>query len=191
MKGIKIFLADGFEDVEALATYDVLRRAGIKVELVSITGSLDVCSSHGVCVKANALLSQIDWNSADTGDRDYMIFPGGMPGSKSLATCPELISEMKRHYALGGSLAAICAAPGLVLSQLDDWKGREFTCFEGFQDALIAKGGQYLPDSPAVRDGRIVTGRSAGHAISFAFCILEGLVDEQTREEVYHAMYLY
>ena len=78
---------------------------------------------------------------------------------------------------------------GLVLSQLDDWKGREFTCFEGFEDALIAKGGVYTP-APAVRSGRIVTGRSAGHAVSFALEILRALKGDAVADRVRHAMYL-
>ena len=85
--------------------------------------------------------------------------------------------------------AAICAAPGLVLSQLDDWKGKAFTCFEGFQDALIAKGAVYTPE-PAVRAGRIVTGRSAGHAVSFALEILRGIRGDEAAAKVRHAMYL-
>ena len=190
MKGVNIFLADGFEDVEALATNDVLRRGGVGTRLISISDEPFVRSSHGVTIGVDEMLADIDADHDGTCATDVMIFPGGMPGSTNLAQCEPLIEMMKAHYAAGGSLAAICAAPGLVLSQLDGLQGLRFTCFEGFQDALVAKGGEYLTE-PAVRCGRIVTGRSAGHAVSFALEILGLLKDEDTVDSVHHAMYLY
>lgn len=188
MKGINIFLADGFEDMEALATCDVLRRGGLQVELVSIKSDTLVTSSHGVDVDAEWALEDLELSGYNTGSEDVMIFPGGMPGSKSLAACKPLIKAMKAHYAAGGMVAAICAAPGLVLSQLDDLKGVEFTCFDGFQDALEAKGAVFTP-KPAVRCGRIITGRSAGHAIAFALEIL-GAVNPDKVQEVKHSLFL-
>lgn len=190
MKGVHIFLADGFEDVEALATNDVLRRGGVDTTLVSLTDDPIVESSHGVWVTAEAFLPELDTDHAGTTAEDVMIFPGGMPGSKNLAACSPLISLMREHYAAGGTVAAICAAPGLVLSQLEGvWNGAPFTCFDGFQDALIALGGVYTP-APAVRAGRIVTGRSAGHAVAFGLEILRGLQGDAVADKVRHAMYL-
>ena len=189
MKGVYIFLADGFEDVEALATNDVLRRGGVDTTLVALTDAPFVESSHGVTLGADAFLPEIDTDHAGTTAADVMIFPGGMPGSKNLATCTPLIELMRAHYAAGGTVAAICAAPGLVLSQLDGLEGVEFTCFEGFEDALLAKGAVYQPQ-PAVRCGRIVTGRSAGHAVSFGLEILRGIKGDETAARVRHAMYL-
>ncbi|MBR1578217.1 MAG: DJ-1/PfpI family protein [Bacteroidales bacterium] len=189
MKGVYIFLADGFEDVEALATNDVLRRGGVDTTLVALTDDPFVESSHGVTLGADAFLPEIDTDHAGTTAADVMIFPGGMPGSKNLAACTPLIELMRAHYAAGGTVAAICAAPGLVLSQLDGLEGVEFTCFEGFEDALLAKGAVYQPQ-PAVRSGRIVTGRSAGHAVSFGLEILCGIKGDETAAQVRHAMYL-
>ena len=189
MKGVYIFLADGFEDVEALATNDVLRRGGVDTTLVALTDVPFVESSHGVTLGADAFLPEIDTDHAGTTAADVMIFPGGMPGSKNLAACTPLIELMRAHYAAGGTVAAICAAPGLVLSQLDGLEGVEFTCFEGFEDALLAKGAVYQPQ-PAVRSGRIVTGRSAGHAVSFGLEILRGIKGDETAARVRHAMYL-
>ena len=188
MKGINIFLADGFEDMEALATCDVLRRAGLQVELVSIKSDTAVTSSHGVDVDAEWVLEDMETVTAGVSEADVMIFPGGMPGSKSLASCKKLIQAMKAHYKAGGTLAAICAAPGLVLSQLDDVKGLEFTCFDGFEQPLVDKGAVFTP-SPAVRSGRIITGRSAGHAVAFALKIVEALVPDRL-EEVRHSLFL-
>ena len=191
MKGVNIFLADGFEDVEALATYDVLRRGGVDVSLVALTDDPQVESSHGVLVTAEAFLPELDTDHADTTAEDVMIFPGGMPGSRSLAACAPLIDLMRNHIAAGGTLAAICAAPGLVLSQLKRayLENVRFTCFEGFQDALIAKGAVFTP-APAVRSGRIVTGRSAGHAIAFALEILRGIKGDEVAADVQHALFL-
>ncbi len=188
MKGINILLADGFEDMEALATCDVLRRAGLQVELVSIKSDTAVTSSHGVDVDAEWVLEDMETVTAGVSEADVMIFPGGMPGSKSLASCKKLIQAMKAHYKAGGTLAAICAAPGLVLSQLDDVKGLEFTCFDGFEQSLVDKGAVFTP-RPAVRSGRIITGRSAGHAVAFALKIVEALVPDRL-EEVSHSLFL-
>ena len=145
MKGVYIFLADGFEDVEALATNDVLRRGGVGTTLVALTDEPFIESSHGVTIGAEAFLPELDVDHAGTTAADVMIFPGGMPGSKGLAACSPLITLMREHYAAGGSVAAICAAPGLVLSQLKPayLQGVKFTCFDGFQDALTAKGAVY------------------------------------------------
>ena len=191
MKGVYIFLADGFEDVEALATCDVLRRGGVTTTLVALTDDPVIESSHGVTVGAEAFLPELDIDHKGTSAGDLMIFPGGMPGSRSLAACTPLISLMRDHYAAGGSVAAICAAPGLVLSQLDpkDLQGKAFTCFDGFQDALIAQGAVYTP-RPTVRSGRIVTGRSAGHAVAFALELLRGLKGDAVADQVRHALYL-
>lgn len=191
MKGVNIFLADGFEDVEALATNDVLRRGGVDTQLVALTDDLMIESSHGVLVEAEACLPELDTDQDGTTAEDVMIFPGGMPGSRNLAACSPLIDLMRNHIAAGGTLAAICAAPGLVLSQLKRayLENVEFTCFDGFQDALIEKGAIFTP-KPAVRSGRIVTGRSAGHAVAFALEILRSLKGDAVADQVRHAMYL-
>ena len=211
MKGVNIFLADGFEDVEALATNDVLRRGGVATRLVALTDDPQVESSHGVFVTAEAFLPEIDTRHDGTTAADVMIFPGGMPGSKNLAACTPLIQLMREHYAAGGTVAAICAAPGLVLSQLgpDVLAGVKFTCFDGCQDATVAQGAVYTP-APAVRSGagavpaasatpgsgvaptagRIITGRSAGHAVAFGLEILRGLKGDAVADKVRHALYL-
>lgn len=191
MKGVYVFLADGFEDIEALGTVDVLRRGGVPVQMVSITDEPMVVSSHRVMVGVDMTFDE--WlDRADNGrpgPEDVMIFPGGMPGSKNLAACRDLIALMKEHYELGGSVAAICAAPGLVLSQLPDLEGHEMTCFDGFEDALEKAGATFVP-APAVISGRIVTGRSAGHAVSFGLEILRLVKGEEIAAQVEYSMML-
>ena len=116
MKGINIFLADGFEDMEALATNDVLRRGGLDVNLVSIYDDTPVSSSHGVIVDAAFTLDEVDLGAKGTGPEDIMIFPGGMPGTKNLAACEPLIDAMKAHYAAGERLPRFVQLPGLYLA---------------------------------------------------------------------------
>lgn len=191
MKGVYIFLAEGFEDVEALGTADALRRGQVPVKLVSITDEKVVKSSHGVAVGADLnyseLLAEADMTSAD--ENDVMIFPGGMPGTKNLAACAPLMQLMQEHYAMGGTVAAICAAPGLVLSQIDDVKGRKVTCFDSFETYLQAKGAEFIP-KPAITDGRIITGRSAGHAFAFGLEILLKIKGVEVASQVRHALML-
>lgn len=192
MKGCYIFLAQGFEDVEALGVCDVLRRGGVEVTLVSIEDSLEVTSSHSVTVKAEMNLAQAlekRTSGSETKD-DFMIFPGGMPGSERLAACAPLTRELREHYLRGGSVAAICAAPGLVLKELGcSLNGVEFTCFEGFEKHLEMLGAIFRPES-AVVSGRIITGRSAGHAFTFGLKILEYLKGGEAAAKVRHALYL-
>ena len=116
-------------------------------------------------------------------------FPGGMPGARNLGRCSRLISLMKAHYAAGGTLAAICAAPGLVLSQLDDVRGVDFTCYDGFADPMESKGAVFVP-KPAVTDGRIITGRGPGHTKAFALEIVKKVKGEAVAAEVAYGMNL-
>jgi 4-methyl-5(b-hydroxyethyl)-thiazole monophosphate biosynthesis len=185
MKKAFIFLADGFEDVEALATADVLRRGGVPTWLVSIGEEPFVTSSHRITVAADATLG----DGVDIDDSDAVIFPGGMPGTKNLAACTPLVDFMKEHYAAGGLVAAICAAPGLVLGQIDNLKGVEFTCFDGFEEGPVSKGAVFRP-AAAVVSGNMITGRSAGHAIEFALEILKYIKGSDEAARVEYAMNL-
>lgn len=183
MKGIHLFLADGFEDMEAIATRDVLIRGGVDVRTVSITDDYLVESSHGLQVTADISWNDLEVMEPGTDGTDLMIFPGGMPGSKNLATHAELMEILQDHWARGGAVAAICAAPGLVLSQLPELAGKRFTCFDGFEEALIAQGAVYTPES-AVTDGRMITGRGAGCAVAFGLAILSYLKGPEAAAKV-------
>ena len=188
MKGIYIFLADGFEDVEALGTNDVLRRAGLRSTLVGIGEEPFALSSHGVMVGVDENLPYMDIDHAGTTEKDVLIFPGGMPGSKSLAACKPLIKLMQEHYDAGGTVAAICAAPGLVLSQLRGIAGAKVTCFDGFE-GYLEKAGAHFEPRPAICSGRIITGRSAGWALNFGLEIVAKACPEKV-DDVRHALYL-
>lgn len=191
MKGVHIFLAHGFEDMEALATRDVLIRGGIPVRTVSITDDYLVESSHGLAVTADTSWEDIEVIEPGTSAKDMMIFPGGMPGSRNLAQHAELMEILQDHWERGGAVAAICAAPGLVVSQLPGLTGRRFTCFDGFEDPLIAAGAIYTPEgtvtSPAaspVPGGTLITGRGAGWAVEFGLAILSYLQGPETAAKV-------
>lgn len=183
MKGIHIFLADGFEDMEALATRDVLLRGGVPVTTVSISDEYLVESSHGLQVTADTSWADLEVLEPGTSAQDVMIFPGGMPGSRNLAQHAELMEILQDHWARGGAVAAICAAPGLVVSQLPGLEGRQFTCFDGFEDALIGQGAVYTPRG-TVTDGNLITGRGAGWAVEFGLAIVEYLKGSEAAAKV-------
>ena len=191
MKGVYMFFADGFEETEAIAPADVLRRGGIDVKKVSINGSLGVSSSHGVHILTDMTFSEFRNQVVleGTSAQDVMIFPGGLPGSDNLAACDELMDMMQKHYAEGGCVAAICAAPSVVLGKLPDLKGRKMTCYDGFEPALVAKGVEYTKEG-VVTDGNIITGRGAGHAVNFGLAILAYLKGQDAADQVARSIML-
>lgn len=180
-----IFLADGFEEIEALATLDILRRAGIYARTVSISDSFHVTGAHDVQVIADYTYEIFCAEEEELDSSDVLIFPGGMPGSSNLAADEELIDLMKGHFADGGLLAGICAAPGLVLSQNDGklLKGRKFTCYDGCEAPMLEKGAQYEA-VPAVKDGNLITGRGPAFTIDFALEIVKAVRGEEIAEKV-------
>lgn len=189
MKGTHIFLADGFEEIEALATVDVLRRGGIAARTVSINGDAQVNGAHGVPVIADMTWDgfKAETDFKHTGEADVMVFPGGMPGTKNLAESEELMEMMRRHYSEGGIVAAICAAPGLVVPQLPTLEGKKFTCYDGFEAAPTAKGGEYVRTA-AVSDGNLITGRGPGCAVDFALAIVERVKGSALASEIRSSM---
>lgn len=186
-----MFFADGFEETEALATADVLKRGGIPVKMVSIYDSKSVTSSHNVTVTADMTFGEFKASTdlEAAGKEDVMIFPGGMPGSTNLAEKAELMELMQKHYAAGGTVAAICAAPSVVLGLLPDLAGKTMTCYEGFQTSLEDQGVHYSRNG-VVTDGRIITGRGPGLSISFGLAILAYLKGDKAADEVKSGMML-
>ena len=159
-----VFLADGFEEVEALATIDVMRRAEMDVTTVSISADLVVTGAHGVKVCADALLQDVD-----SADADWLILPGGMPGATNLVNCEPLCAWLQRHHAAGGHVAAICASPSVVLAPLGILDGKKATCYPGMeQDGF---GAEWVPEM-AVTDGNVVTGRGPAAALDFGLAIV-------------------
>lgn len=185
MKGVYIFLADGFEVSEALTTVNMLRRGGVNVKTVSIYDDRIVTSSNRIPVVADMAFGEFK-ASTSFGPclaSDVMIFPGGMPGSSNLAAFGKLMDIMQQHYTEGGTLAAICAAPSVVLGLLPDLKGKRMTCYDGFEDALLEKGAEYVKDGVVV-DGNIITGRGPGWAVEFGLAILAHLKGQEVADRV-------
>lgn len=176
-----VFLADGFEEVEALATVDVLRRCGIEVQTVSISYSEEVTGAHGIIVKADKVL---DYSMLQ--DADFLILPGGLPGATNLRDCEALQDVLKQHAAKGGNLAAICAAP-MVLGGLGLLEGKEATCYPGFEKYMIgAKPGSL----PVVQDGNVITGKGPAFAFAFGLKIAEAIKGKEVARDVAAGMLL-
>lgn len=185
MKGVFIFLADGFEVSEALTTVNMLRRGGVNVKTVSIYDDRIVTSSNKIPVVADMAFGEFRASTSfgPCLPSDVMIFPGGMPGSSNLAAFSKLMDIMIRHHEEGGTVAAICAAPSVVLTNLPDLKGRKMTCYDGFEEALTAKGAEYVKEG-VVNDGNIITGRGPGWAVEFGLEILAHLKGKETADRV-------
>jgi 4-methyl-5(b-hydroxyethyl)-thiazole monophosphate biosynthesis len=114
---------------------------------------------------------------------DVMIFPGGMPGSANLAAFGKLMDIMQQHYVEGGTVAAICAAPSVVLTLLPDIKDKKMTCYDGFEEAITAKGAEYVKEGVVV-DGNMITGRGPGWAVEFGLAILSHIKGQETADKV-------
>lgn len=166
---IYVFLATGFEDIEAIAPVDIMRRAGLEVQTVSITGEEIVTSAHGVGIASDLLLSDVDFSSAE-----MLVLPGGLPGSTNLDACKPLTEAIKRHFESGGPIAAICAAP-LVYGHLGLLKGRRATCYPGVETEL--KGATYTA-AIVERDGNIITGKGPAAAFEFGYTIVDYFLGE-------------
>lgn len=185
MKGTYIFLADGFEVSEALTTVNMLRRGGVNVKTVSIYDDRIVTSSNRIPVVADMAFGEFRASTTfgPCLPTDVMIFPGGMPGSSNLAAFPKLMDIMLQHHAEGGTIAAICAAPSVVLGLLPDLNGRKMTCYDGFEEALVNKGAEYVKEGVVV-DGNIITGRGPGWAMEFGLAILALIKGQETADKV-------
>ena len=185
MKGTYVFLADGFEISEALTTVNMLRRGGVNVKTVSIYDDRIVTSSNRIPVVADMAFGgfRASTTFGPCLPTDVMIFPGGMPGSSNLAAFPKLMDIMLQHYEAGGTLAAICAAPSVVLGLLPTLEGKKMTCYDGFEEALIAKGAEYVKEGVVV-DGNIITGRGPGWAVEFGLAILALFKGQETADKV-------
>ena len=185
MKGVYIFLADGFEVSEALTTVNMLRRGGVNVKTVSIYDDRIVTSSNRIPVVADMAFGEFRASTSfgPCLPTDVMIFPGGLPGSSNLAAFGKLMDIMQQHYVEGGTLAAICAAPSVVLGLLPDLTGKKMTCYDGFEEALMAKGAEYVKEGVVV-DGQLITGRGPGWAVDFGLAILTKLKGEDIAAKV-------
>lgn len=181
MKKVALFLANGFEETEALGTIDVLRRAEIPAETISVTGKKEVTGSHGITVVADKLFEETDFSHID-----MLVLPGGMPGSKNLNEHEGVKQKLKEFAQKGKNIAAICAAP-MVLGGLHLLEGRKATVYPGFEAELI--GADVTGENVSV-DGNTVTGRGPGLVFEFALQLVEEIAGKNTRNKVAEGLLL-
>jgi len=171
---VYFFLAEGFEEIEALCPVDLCRRAGIDARTVSITDSREVTGSHGITVLA-------DMTAEDTlGDFDMIVLPGGMPGTTNLDASPLVQGAIDRALAEGKYIAAICAAP-MVLGKRGILRGKEAICFPGFEQYLT---GATVSKNKVVPDGKILTAAGMGVSHDFGLAIVEIFKGKETAENL-------
>lgn len=176
---VYVFLANGFEEIEALAFTDILRRAEIDVNTVSVNDDNAVTGSHGICVLADIAISDVNMDLIEA-----VVLPGGMPGTLNLQASDNVISVIDYAVSKDKYVGAICAAP-MILGQLGLLNGKKATCYPGFEDTLI---GAQASGERVVKDGIFITSKGAGTVQDFAHCFIKTLKDEEVADKVISSM---
>lgn len=184
MKKVAILLADGFEEIEALTPKDVLARAGIECDLISIKEEKNVKGAHGVSILTDKILDCND----NLEEYSMVILPGGLPGSKNLAENKHVVSIIREYDKNNKFIAAICAAPALVLSKAEIVKNRKITSYPGMDNYLSES--IYVED-PVVVDKNLITSRGPATALEFSYKIVEllGKDDKNLRNGMLYKCY--
>lgn len=177
---VYLFLADGFEEIEALATADILRRGGVDVNLLAVKNELEVSGAHGIRVMADALAREADFSSAQA-----VILPGGLPGADNLFASETVKKALQTVNSNGGFLCGICAAP-YILGEYGYLKGKEAICYPGYEEKLH---GAEISSKSAVRSGNVITAKAAGVSHLFAKEILSALCGADAAEQVMGKMF--
>ena len=174
---VYVFLADGFEEIEALTPVDLLRRAGVEVGTVSIyPGRKEVTGARNICVKADLTIDDADMDAAQ-----LIVLPGGMPGTVNLLECGRLMEAVDAFNAKGKCIAAICAAPARILGSKGLLKGKKATCYPGMESLME---GATPVTKTVVTDGNITTSRGLGTAVDFACELISLLCGEEKAKEI-------
>lgn len=178
---IYVFLAEGFEEIEAIAPIDIFRRASIDTITVSISDKKEVTGAHGITVLADTRFIETDF------DENALLFlPGGIPGATNLDNHIDLNALIKQHAANNQKLAAICAAP-LVFGKLGLLEGKEAICYPGFEAHLE---GASLSNASCLKAGSIYTAKAAGAALDFALMLVADLKGEELAKSIREAMFI-
>ena len=175
MSKVLIFMAEGHEEIEALTVVDLLRRAGIDICMVSITGDKKVTGSHGITTVCDKLIETVNFD-----DADMLVLPGGMPGTINLGECELLMDQVHGFNTSKKGLAAICAAP-TVFGKAGILQGKKATCYPGMEADL--KGADVSTDA-VCHDGHIITSRGMGTAIPFALEIIRTFQGDEAAEKL-------
>ena len=175
---VDMFLAEGFEEIEALCPLDIMRRAGIEVRTVGVSGK-EITGAHKITVTADITLDEYEYSSPD------MIFlPGGMPGTLNLAASDKVIAAVKNAFAEEKYITAICAAPS-ILGDMGFLVGKEAICYPGFEDRLT---GALISSKKVVRDGNIITAKGMGAALELGLEIVRIFKGDTESKELRHAV---
>ena len=177
-----IFLADGFEEIEAIAPTDILRRAQVDVKTVSISGSTTVKGANGIAVVADTTIDKIKPTT-----QDWLIAPGGLPGATNLAACGMLSDLLRTHWMGGGHVASICASPAVVLAPLGILRGQTATCYPTFKADVTAGGATYV-DSRVVESGNLITANGPSSALLFGYAIAAAIQGNDVASSVASGM---
>ncbi|WP_322151809.1 DJ-1 family glyoxalase III [Paratractidigestivibacter sp.] len=179
-KRVAVFFAAGFEEVEAIAVVDLLFRAGIPCDMVSITNNLQVTSSREVTVTCDRTIEDDDF---DFDAYDMLVLPGGIPGMPNLKACEPLCEALKKHAAEGRGVAAICASPS-ILAELGILAGKRTTANPHFQQSVVEGGGILEAGERAVTDGNVITSQGMATATWFGLEIVKRYVSDEVVEHV-------
>ena len=172
---VYVLLGTGFEETEAIAPIDLLRRANIDVWTVGLNGKT-VYGGHGIGITADILPEEMD-----LAKMDMIVLPGGLGGVASIRACAQAMDAIHYAHANGRFVAAICAAP-TILAQLGITDGRQAVCYPGCEAEMGSA--QMQPEATCVRDGHVITGTSAGCAIPFGLALIEALKGEAEAQRV-------
>ena len=172
---VYMLLGTGFEETEAIAPLDLLRRAGVEVMTVGVNGKI-VYGSHKIGVEAD-----IEINQMDLTDLEMIILPGGLGGVASVRACKEAMDALAFAWQNDKYVAAICAGP-TVLADLGITAGMNATCYPGCESGMGSA--NMVPDAACVRDGKLITGTSAGCAVQFGLALVEALKGKETAETI-------
>ena len=171
---VYMFLGTGFEETEAIAPLDLLRRAGVEVKTVGLNGSV-ITGSHGIPVAADMEITELD-----ISDAQMVILPGGLGGVASIRACDKAMNAVRTAWEQGKFCAAICAGP-TVLADLGITEGRKATCYPGCEGGM---GNATMVNAAAVRDGKLITGTSAGCAVPFGLALIEALKGREEADRI-------
>lgn len=176
---VYVFLADGFEEIEALTAVDVLRRAEVNVKTVGIEKA-EAIGAHGITVKTDITVSEV----LLTSELEAVVLPGGMPGAKNLYDCEAVLNAVRYAASNGKCVAAICAAP-FILGRLGILNNKKAVCYPGFESELA---GAHIQSTATARDGNIITGNGPAAATEFAALICTYIAGAEKAEAVLRGM---
>lgn len=195
MPSVLVPIANGSEDIEAITIIDVLRRGGVEVVVASVHDSLQITAARGSKIEADVLLSELESYTFADGSQygigealdenvmfDAIALPGGLPGAEHLRDSELLVDILEKHDIHDAILAAICAAPALVLGTHGFVMDKQATCYPGFEDGL--KGAEYIADQPVVMDENIMTSQGPATAMVFSLSLLANLIGYEETQEV-------